>query len=46
MINLLHPLSKSALILLGLTSAESAADAGTHRKNIVLNLEVQVGHQH
>ena len=30
--NVVKPLAKSVLILLGLTAAESAADAGIHRK--------------
>ena len=30
--NLIKPLSKSVLILLGLTAAASAADAGKHKK--------------
>ena len=32
--NVIQPLVKSVLILLGLTAAASAADAGIHKKNI------------
>ena len=32
--NVIKPLAKSVLIPLGLTAAASAADAGTHKKNI------------
>ena len=32
--NVIKPLAKSVLILLGLTAAASAADAGIHKKNI------------
>ena len=32
--NVIKPLAKSVLVPLGLTAAASAADAGTHKKNI------------
>ena len=32
--NVIKPLAKSVLILLGLTAAASAADAGIHKKNL------------
>ena len=32
--NAIKPLAKSVLILLGLTAAASAADAGIHKKNL------------
>ena len=34
--NVIKPLAKSVLILLGLTAAASAADAGIHKKNLRL----------
>ena len=38
--NVIKPLAKSVLIPLGLTAAASAADAGTHKK--ILGLEIQL----
>ena len=32
--SIIQPLAKSVLIFLGLTAAASAADAGTHKKNL------------
>ena len=34
--NVIKPLAKNLLIPLGLTAAASAADAGTHKKNLVI----------
>ena len=42
----LQPLPKSVLIPLGLTTTESAADGGIHKKNKALYLLVQFNHQH
>ena len=36
--NVIRPLAKSVLIILGLTAVASAADAGIHKKNIRIRL--------
>ena len=42
----LQPLPKSVLITLGLTTTESAADGGIHKKIKALYFLVQFNHQH